>query len=275
MIADHPLHRSGRAAFPHPALASGDDAKSPQRIGMTDAGRRQPAVDEPPHPVPAYAAVLAAPRQRAMPEPADLEPERGAAPGCSWARRSSGCARRRPSAATCLLRDGVVHASPQLGFDLAQLRLQPLADRLPQHREASVAPLLPADVREAEKVERLRLPLSAPLRFSAANGPNSSSRVFSGCSSSRNFRTRSASSAQNRSASDLILESHHDVVGKPHDDDVAAAPASGAMPGPTGQTRSGDRRSPAAAMHCRPGASPPPLASASPPPARRRSAISG
>jgi hypothetical protein len=29
MITRSPLHRSGRAAFPHPALASGDDAKSP------------------------------------------------------------------------------------------------------------------------------------------------------------------------------------------------------------------------------------------------------
>ena len=29
--------------FPHPALASGNDSKSPQGIRMTDAGRRQPA----------------------------------------------------------------------------------------------------------------------------------------------------------------------------------------------------------------------------------------
>src|SRR2546426_2345008 len=75
MVAHHPLHGSGRADFPHPALASGDDAKPPQRIGMTDAGRRQPAVDEPPHPVPQHAAVLAAARQCAMPEPPDLEPK--------------------------------------------------------------------------------------------------------------------------------------------------------------------------------------------------------
>src|SRR5947208_15268231 len=33
-IARNPLHGSGRAALPHPALASGDDAKSPQGIGM-------------------------------------------------------------------------------------------------------------------------------------------------------------------------------------------------------------------------------------------------
>src|SRR5437588_12733570 len=75
MVAHNPLHRSGQADFPHPALASGDDAKSPQGIGVTDAGRGQIAADEAPHPVPAYTAVLAAPRQRAVPEPADLESE--------------------------------------------------------------------------------------------------------------------------------------------------------------------------------------------------------
>jgi hypothetical protein len=52
-----------------------------------------------------------------------------------------------------LLGDGFVHASLKLGFHLIQLRLQPLAYRLPQHREPSIAPLLPADVREAEEVQ--------------------------------------------------------------------------------------------------------------------------
>jgi hypothetical protein len=34
IIADHPLHRSGRAALPHPAPTSGDDAQTLGRIGM-------------------------------------------------------------------------------------------------------------------------------------------------------------------------------------------------------------------------------------------------
>src|ERR1700692_2277621 len=49
-------------------------------------------------------------------------------------------------------------------------------------------------------------------RFSAANGPNSSSRVFSGCSSKLNFRIRSLSSARNRTASDVIGKPHHYYV---------------------------------------------------------------
>jgi hypothetical protein len=56
MIAHNPLHGSGQAAFPHPALALGDNAHAPQRIGMTDRRRRQPASDEAPHAIPKDAA---------------------------------------------------------------------------------------------------------------------------------------------------------------------------------------------------------------------------
>src|SRR5580698_9106240 len=43
MIAHNPLHGSGQAAFPHPALTLGDDAEASQGIGMTDGRQRQPA----------------------------------------------------------------------------------------------------------------------------------------------------------------------------------------------------------------------------------------
>src|SRR6266851_7118843 len=75
MIAHNPLHGSGRAALPHPALALGDDAHAAQGIRMTDGRQWQPASDEAPHAIPTNAAILAAPRQRAMPEPPYLEPE--------------------------------------------------------------------------------------------------------------------------------------------------------------------------------------------------------
>jgi hypothetical protein len=73
MIAHNPLHGSGQAALPHPALALGDDAHAAQGVGMTDGRQWQPAIDEAPHAIPKNAAVLAAPRQRAMPEPPHLE----------------------------------------------------------------------------------------------------------------------------------------------------------------------------------------------------------
>ncbi len=73
MITHNPLHGSGQAVLPHPALALGSDAHAAQGIGMTDGRRRQPACDEAPHAIPKDAAVLTAPRQRAMPEPSYLE----------------------------------------------------------------------------------------------------------------------------------------------------------------------------------------------------------
>src|SRR5438093_2531681 len=75
MFAHNPLRGSGQAGFPHPALALGDDAYAAQGIGMTDGRQRQPACDEAPHAVPKYAAFVAAPRQRAVPEPPYLEPK--------------------------------------------------------------------------------------------------------------------------------------------------------------------------------------------------------
>src|SRR5208337_3205707 len=75
MVAHDPLYGSGRAAFPHPALASGNDPKSPQGIRMTDAGRRQPTANEPLHPVPANTAGLATARQRVVPVPTHLKPK--------------------------------------------------------------------------------------------------------------------------------------------------------------------------------------------------------
>src|SRR5258705_10303354 len=125
---------------------------------MAYAGRRQPPLDEPAHPLPGDVPCLTAPREGAVPEPAHPEPEHGE-------RRA---VRRHPIVADvptynltqpCPPRgDRIMPTPPELGLHLAQLRLQPLPDRLPHHREPPV-PLLPADMREAEEIERLRLPL--------------------------------------------------------------------------------------------------------------------
>jgi len=154
MIAHNALHGSGQAALPHPALALGDDAHAAQGIGMTDGRRRQPASDEAPHAVPQDASVLAAPRQRAIPEAPDLEPkekQRRLVQGHSVVADMSTHHRLQPLAR---FRDGSVHASLKFGFHRVQLRLQPLADRLPHHRVHSIASLLHADMRKAKKVDQ-------------------------------------------------------------------------------------------------------------------------
>jgi hypothetical protein len=99
-----------------------------------------------------------------------------------------------------LLGDGMMPASLELVFDLSQLRPHPLRDRDASQPEPP-RPGLPADVREAQKVERLRLTQTLPASPPGGCRPNSISRVFSGCSSSPNFANRSRSSARNRRAS--------------------------------------------------------------------------
>ena len=67
-IADHPLHGSGRAALPHPALALGRDGEAHARIGMTDARGRKPAGDVGAHAAPRQMVALTAATQDAPPE---------------------------------------------------------------------------------------------------------------------------------------------------------------------------------------------------------------
>src|SRR3984893_13490818 len=163
MIAHNPLHGSGQAGFPHPALALGEDAYASQGIGMTDGRQRQPASDEAPHAVPKDAAFLAAARKRAMPKPSYLESkqsQRRVVHGHSVISDVSTHHRLQPLA---YIWDGCMHAPLKFGFHRVQLRLQPFANRLPQHREPSIAPLLHADVRKTQEVERLRFPFSTPL----------------------------------------------------------------------------------------------------------------
>ena len=221
MVTHNPLHRSGRAAFPHPA-ASGDDAKSPQGIGVTDAGRGQPAVDKPPHPVPEDSAILAAPRQDAMPEPTHLKPKqvkRRAVHGHPEVADVSTYNRAQPRAH---FRDGVVHASPQLGFHLAQLRLQPRTNRLPQHGETSVAPLLPADMRKAEKVERLGLPLTERTPVFCREWAELHKTRLLGMQLQPELPKPLGKLLPEPLSIRLVLEPNHDVIGKPDDDHVVS-----------------------------------------------------
>src|SRR6266478_7041698 len=143
-----------------------------QRIGMTDSRQWQPAVNETPHTIPQDAAVLASPRQRAMPEPPYLEPkdpQRRCVHGHPVVPVVSTHDRLQPSA---LFKDGYVHAPPKLGFHLVQLRLQPFAYRLPQHREHSVASLLRANVRVSRPAEFHHRPLAEPsVRLSPHSAP--------------------------------------------------------------------------------------------------------
>jgi hypothetical protein len=48
-IAEYPLHGSGGAALPHPALALGEKREALARVWMTDVRDREPTRNQAPH----------------------------------------------------------------------------------------------------------------------------------------------------------------------------------------------------------------------------------
>ena len=163
MIAHNPFHGSGQAAFPHTALTLGDNAHAAERIRMIDANRRQPADGESMHPIPRDTTGLATTQKSRVPELSDLDSkqmQRVVVHGYAVMAIVPSDYGSQPLA---YFEDGMVHASPEFHLQLVQPRLQPFANRLPQHRKVSIAPFLPADVREAEEVERFRSP--SPVAF--------------------------------------------------------------------------------------------------------------
>jgi hypothetical protein len=67
-ITPYPPRGSVRADFPHTALASGNDAHTAPGVGMVNAGRRQPAVNQPLHSLPGDASSLAPSSEDVVPE---------------------------------------------------------------------------------------------------------------------------------------------------------------------------------------------------------------
>src|SRR5579872_41345 len=130
---------------------------------MVDMGRRQPAFNESFHSVlPVDSSVLAPPFKDSVPVRAHGKAEVGQ--GITITRYSvvANMPAHDRSQPRAYLWNRVMHALPQFGFDLLQLRLPAFTDGVPYHRKP---PLLgrPADMRESQKVESLRFPLATPL----------------------------------------------------------------------------------------------------------------
>jgi hypothetical protein len=187
---------------------------------MTDSRQRQPVGDEAPHTIPRNAASLAATRKRTMPERAHSEPknrQRRLIHGYSVVADVTTDNRVQPLA---LCGDGFVHPSLKFGFHLVQFRLQPLAYRLPQHRIPSIAFLLHADMRKAEKVERFWFPFSTPPPLVDCERTKFQQPRLLGMQfqvklphSFREFRPKLIGIR-------FLLESQHDIVSKAHDDHI-------------------------------------------------------
>lgn len=115
-----------------------------------------------------------------------------------------------------------MHALSQFGFDLVQLCLQSLTVRVPPHGEPSGVPLLRTDVREAEEIERLRLPQATSLpSFGGVCAEFEQSR-FLGVQFQTKLRESLREIRPESLGIRLDLESQHDVIRVAHDNDVAA-----------------------------------------------------
>src|SRR2546425_858113 len=221
MIAHNPLHGSGRAALPHPALALGNNAEAHEGIGMTDADGRQPPVDVASHPLPRQMMALAAALEGPPPKPADgraeganAAPVHGHAvvphvPEYDRAQIGSHC------------RERLVQASPELGLDRLELRLPSLAHRLSQHREPS-PPRLPAAMREAEKVEGLRLPVASPPSVVRREAAELDQARLVGMQRQPELREPLAQLGEELRGLLPMFESPDEVIRKAHDHHIAA-----------------------------------------------------
>src|SRR5712691_3602835 len=221
IITNHPLHRSGRAELPHPAPASGDDAKSPQGIGVMDARPRQTVINQTAHPLPSQPLPLAASAQRAIPIATNIEAKR--IQRLQVRRHSiiavvSGDHRPQPLAH---LRHRLMQPLAQFRFDFTELCAFPLSYRAPINREPPTAALLATTVREAQKVESLRLPL--PASFSIVGGKTAklNQTRFLGMQFQfevgEPFRQLFVKPRGVR----LVLKTHDEVISPADDDDVA------------------------------------------------------
>ena len=158
-IADHPLHGSGRAALPHPALALGGDGEANARIRVTDTWRRQPTGDVGAHAAPRQVIALTPTTQDAPPEPGHRFPKRVQRRAIHRDTVVPVVPEDDRAQIRALRRHGLMQTTPELGLDGSQFRLPPRAHRLAQHREPSL-PGLGAAMREAQKVEGLRFPVT-------------------------------------------------------------------------------------------------------------------
>jgi hypothetical protein len=165
---------------------------------------------------------LAASPQRTHPETANLETERVQRRVVHWHAVIPNVPADHTAQPRALFTNRTVHASPKLGLDLAQLRLQARAHRLPQHGELSITPLLPANMREAQEVERLGLAQStSPSVLGRERSKFQQPRLL-GVQLQVELGEPFAYFPPEPLGIRPTLKAHHDVVREPHDDHVAS-----------------------------------------------------
>jgi hypothetical protein len=221
MITHNPLHRSGRAVLPHPAPTSGDDAHSPERVGMADCCGRKPSVDQPSHSIPVDPLALTSTPQREVPIAAYLVSKichRSPVHRHPMVPDESADYGAKPLP---LFRNRLMHALSEFGLDLLKFPAPLLSDRLADDRVPSVTPLFPANMREAQEVEGLRSPLISPLSVLDRKRTEFQKPRLLGIERQAELSESLLQLGQTALRLHLALQPDHKVVRPSHDDHVA------------------------------------------------------
>jgi len=131
------------------------DGKALIGPGMKDARSGKPVVSQFRHPIPREAVLLAAAPERSTPEVGHVMPKRRERPTVCGYRIISEMACNDLLQPVTLIRDSLVHSSPQLRLDFVELRLHAVAAGLSLKLEKSPARFT-ADEGEAQKREGVR-----------------------------------------------------------------------------------------------------------------------
>ena len=188
---------------------------------MAYASWRQVALDQPFHSFPKDTPLLAATAERAMPQAGDLGTEQQQSRSIHGHAVVLQVPPKYTAQPLADFRNGVVHPSLELGFNLSQFRLQPRPLGLPQDRKHSIGALTAADMGEAQEVERFGLALSPALAVAIGKG----AKLDDPGLLRMKLQAETCQALPQRSEEglrlSLALESHDGVVSIPHDNHIA------------------------------------------------------
>ncbi len=162
-ITEHPLHRSGRALLMHPAPTSGNDAHSPQRIGMMEFNMRKPTSNMTIHSRPSHGIAIASPSQCTPPISGNSIAENPQCGFITWHPIVSVVASNNTSQPFPLVGYRLMHSFSHLCFQFLELASHFLTNRSPIDRVHLIPELDPTDMGKSKETECLWLSLTSAL----------------------------------------------------------------------------------------------------------------
>src|SRR5664280_1406966 len=207
-----PPHRSQRALLAHWAPALGANAKAHDRERVHGAGRRQPIRRVAVHLRPVEPGPLAAAPERLEPVPGHLITKCCHCIGVAGHGVVGEMSSHHAAEPLPLLGDGEMPAPLEFIFDLMQLGPHPLRDGLALEPETP-ALVLPADVREAQEVERLGLPVAPGRTIPGGIAPELDEPGLVGMQLQAELRETLTKVGEELLRIGLMLESGHEVIG--------------------------------------------------------------